>query len=279
MDLGDTLRFKADLTDGSGALVNALGVNLTVTLPDGTTASPSVTNPPAVTGKYFADYVTTLASPSGRYVGQWLFTFVGGATTSYVETFDVGASLVTVDEAVAHLRATGVITSDDDLEMVQWLTLVATDAVERDLGRAIARRTVVETHNGGGSSILLRKGPVLSITSLTEGGVSVSPVAGYVLETLADGGGVLHRGSQQVPQPFWYGRQNVTVTYVVGYTDPPRIVRKVALNAVQGMWQASQQASHPMLEDFNDGGVGVATGALTPLERMAYDSLRMVGIG
>lgn len=276
-DLGDTLRFKSDLTDGSGALVNATGVTLTITLPDGTTATPSVTNPPTVTGKYVVDYPTTALSPSGLYRGQWLFTMAGGATTSYVETFDVGASLVTVDEAVAHLRAAGVITSESDLEQLQWLCFVATDAVERDLGRVAVRRTIVESHNGVGDSIILRKTPVLSLTSLAEGGVIVSPTYGYVLQILADGGGIVLRGSQQVPQPYWWGRQNVVVTYVAGYNDPPRILRKVALNAVQGMWQESQQAPHTLLNDFPDESVGAAVGALTSVERGAYESLRVHG--
>jgi hypothetical protein len=150
VDLGDTLNFRSDVYDKpveqGGVLVNATGATLTITLPDGSTVSPSVTNPPAVTGKYTVDYVATLP---GRHVGQWLFTMAGGKTTSYVETFDVGPSLVTVDEAVAHLRAGGIVTSAADLEQVQWLCFVATDAVERDLGRALTRRTVIETHDGG----------------------------------------------------------------------------------------------------------------------------------
>lgn len=274
MDLGDTLRFKSDLTDGSGTLVNALTVTLTITLPDATTVTPSVTNPPTTTGKYLYDYVTSALSPAGRYVGQWLFTMGGGATTSYVETFDVGPSLVTVDEAVAHLRGSGVITSADDLEQLQFLTFVATDAVERDLGRAIARRTVVETHNGGGGAIALRKSPIISITSVTEGGVTVSPTFGYVPDLESR---ILYRGSSLVPQSFAWGRQNVTVTYVIGYTSVPATVRKVALNLIQAAWQGSQQAPHPALSEFNEPDVFEAQASLSEIERAAYNSLRVVG--
>src|SRR5689334_11894241 len=103
MDLGDTLTFRADLysapVEDGGALANAQSAVLTVTLPDGTTATPSVSNP--ATGKYTANYVTTSASPAGRYEGRWLFTFVGGNTTVYVESFDVGRSIVSIDEALA----------------------------------------------------------------------------------------------------------------------------------------------------------------------------------
>ena len=61
--------------------------------------------------------------------------------------------------------------------------------------------------------------------------------------------------------------------------NPPPTVRKVALNAVQGMWQSSQQAAHPSMEEFAAEAVGIAQGALTPVEQAAYNSLRAVGIG
>jgi hypothetical protein len=266
-DLGDTLRFKSDLTDGSGVLTNAATVTLTITLPDGTTVTPSVTNPPTTTGKYIYDYVTSLASPAGRYVGQWLFSLAGGATTSYVETFDVGSALVTVEEATAHLRANGIITSEADLEQLQWLCTVATDAVERDLGRDYTRKTITEVHSGGSDALVLRRGPVLSVTSISESGSSVT---GFILDDP-----ILYRGSTGY---YARGRQNITVTYVVGSQNPPPIVRKVALNVVQGMWQGSQQAHHSALTEFNEGDVFTAQATLTPVEQSAYNSLRAVGV-
>lgn len=270
-DLGDTLRFSSDAFDNAGALTNAQAVSLTITLPDGTTATPSVTNPPAVTGKYFYDYTTTTASPEGLYLGKWLFTFAGGATTSYEESFEVGKSLVTVGAAIAHLRAAGIITSDADLEQLQWLSFVATEAVELDLDRVLTPRTVTETHDGGGA-VILRKSPVISITSVTENG---SALTDYLVNTSA---GILYRGSNYSPRPFQCGFQNVVVTYRAGYNSPPRVARKVALNLIQGAWQVSQQAPHPALTEFSEQDVFVAQAALSQVERAAYDSLRSVGI-
>jgi hypothetical protein len=267
---GDTLAFRSDAysapVEDGGSLVNAQTAVLTVKLPDGTTATPSVSNP--ATGKYTASYVTTSASPLGRYVGDWLFTFAGGATTDFQETYDVGLSLVTLDEAVAHLRASGTEISENQLDQLEWLTFVATEAVELDLGRALTKQTVVETHNGGCGSLVLRKSPVVSIVSVTQSGQAVTD---YLLD-----GPILHRSTWG----WWqWGIQNIVVTYVAGYDNPPRIARKVALNAVQGMWQTSQQAPHPFVEGFNaDDSVGLATATLTPLERNAYESLRVVGV-
>lgn len=272
MDIGDTLGFRSDVRDPAGVLVNAQTATLTVTLPDGSTATPTVANP--VAGKYAGDYVTTLASPTGRYVGQWLFTFSGGSTTSYVESFDVGAGLVTVDEARSHLRANGVITSADDLEQLQWLCLVATDAVERDLGRVLVRRTVTETYDGSGGAIILRHTPVVSVTSVVESGVTLTG-SDYLLNSSV---GILYRGSTAYYRSFAYGFGNVVVTYVAGYTDPPRAARAVALNLVQSMWQQSQQAFHPGLDESAELGVSSAVAGLPDPLRRAYDSLRIPGL-
>lgn len=273
MDLGDTLTFTADLyttpPEQGGTLTNASSAALTITLPDGTTTAPAVPAP-STTGKYAVDYVTTPASPPGRYVGQWVFTLAGGKTTSRVETFDVGGSLITVDEASSQLRAAGIITKASDLEQLQWLCMVASEAVEWDLGRKLVRQTITETHNGG-SVIALNWSPVVSVTSVT--------VAG---NALTDSDYTVNTGQGLIYPPAWsrfnYGRGNVTVTYVAGYTDPPRVARIVALNVVQALWQSSQQASHPLLDE---GGAPMVQDAVTGLPdplRMAYDRLRVVGI-
>jgi hypothetical protein len=78
---------------------------------------------------------------------------------------------------------------------------------------------------------------------------------------------------------FWWGRQNIVVTYRVGYVDPPRTVRKVALNTIQAMWQDSQQAPNPGMAAYAQSPDTAVTAMLTPVEKAAYDSLRSVGIG
>ena len=268
-DLGDTLRFTSDLYADDGNPTNAPTVTLTVTLPDGTTATPTVTNPPSTTGQYLYDYVTTVGGLPGRYTGRWLFSFAGGATTSYVQSFDVGLSMITVDEAIRHLRATDTITSEPDREQVSWLCQVATDAVERDLGRVFVPRTFTETFDGGSSAIFLRV-PVLSVASVTVDGVAET-------DTLINKeAGILRR--QYSTWSWAYGYQNVTVTYTAGTYDPPLIARKVALNTVQGMWQSSQQSPLGMLDESSEEPIATVTGGLNPLEMRAYESLRVPGI-
>ncbi len=273
-DLGDTLAFTADLytlpPEQGGIPVNATAATLTVTLPDGTTLSPAVDNPPTTTGRYSADYVSSPTGIPGRYVGQWVFTLPGGKTTSHVETFDVGGSLVTTDEASAHLRAVGVVTKAADLEQLQWLCMVASDAVERDLGRKLTRQSITETHDGGWV-VTLHWTPVLSVTSVSVAG-TVLAVGDYTVNATA---GIVHPTGWGV---FAGGRQNVSVTYVAGYTDPPRVARMVALNVVQSLWQSSQQASHPLLDESDDLNLQDALSGLPEPIKAAYERLRVVGV-
>ena len=275
MDLGDTLPFRAKLYDKpleqGGVPVNALTATLTIARPDGTTATPTV---PAAspTGNYAVDYPSTM---SGRHVGTWSFTMAGGLTTSHVQSFDVAAAsqLLTVDEAAAHLRATGTITGAADLDQLQWLCQVATEVVERDLGRVLTRRTVTEIRDGGGPLIALRNTPVLSITTVTDNGTVLDP-ADYTLD-----GSILYRGSTS---SYWTrytgGQQGVEITYVAGYLDPPKVARQVARSVVQSLWQSSQQASHPLIDEAAEEAVFSAVGSLPSHLQRAYDSLRVYAV-
>jgi hypothetical protein len=74
------------------------------------------------------------------------------------------------------------------------------------------------------------------------------------------------------------GRQNITVTYVVGFLNPPPVARMVALTCLQSMWQESQQASHPLLDESAEFAVSNAVAGLPGPLRQAYDSLRTVGV-
>jgi hypothetical protein len=152
--------------------------------------------------------------------------------------------------------------------------MVATEAVELDLDRVMVRRPIIgELHAGGDSSIRLRRTPVISVTSVTEDGVLLG-ATDWLLHA-EPRLGIVYRGTSNVWGRYSYGRSSVSVNYVAGYVSPPRIARKVALNGVQRMWQTSQQASHPLLDEGTaDEAVAAAVGVLTPLEMAAYNTLR-----
>jgi hypothetical protein len=267
LNLGGVIRLTYAVKNDLGALVNPGSATLTIIQPDGTTASPTVDITPDVTGQLIVDFAP---AQSGLHSVHW-------ATTNPITSEDdvfvaerAGSMLISVDEAVARLRASGVITSDADREQLQWLCMVASDAVERDLGRLIMRRTVTETYDGVAEQIVLRQHPVISVTTVVESGTTLTGTD-WVLNTSR---GSLYRGT--TTNELWWesGRQNVTVTYVAGYADPPRSVREVALGTVQELWQASQQAEHPLLDETTGLAVQSAASALPGPLRGAYRRLR-----
>lgn len=280
VDQGETYSFRLKVTDNTGA-AGAPGTTptVTVTLPDNTTTTPTIT--PNGTGLFDIDLLTTL---TGRYT--WTATATGGvlgnATRKWAGTLDVedpAALLIDTTDALNHLRASGIITLGADLEQMRWLCHVATDAVERDLGYVLVRRTITDTFDGDGSSALdLRLVPprvsdsgFLTVTSVVENGVTLTAGTDYVLRR---SGWSLRRGTTTTATYWRYGTENITVVYTAGCTNPPPIARKVALNGVQRMWQASQQSPHPLLEDVSgDVGSFISAGSLTSLELAAYQSL------
>jgi hypothetical protein len=272
LNLGGVIRLTYAVKDANQALTNPATAVLAITQPDGTIAAgTTVTLPPAVTGQLVYDFTPTQA---GLHSVHWSTTVPTTAEDDMFVAERAASLFISVDEAIAHLRASATINTDPDREQVQWLCLAACDAVERDLGRTITRRTVTEVYDGGRWKINLRSTPVISVTSVTESGTLLA-AGDYVVNTST---GQLARGSTSSALWFAWGYQNVSVVYVAGYADPPRIVRKVALNGVQRMWQESQVASHPLLDEAIEAGIAVAVGALTPLELGAYNSLKAVGI-
>ncbi|MFI1767519.1 hypothetical protein ACH41H_36480 [Streptomyces sp. NPDC020800] len=164
IDLGSVHQIAIDVLDSTGHLVNPDTATLTITLSDGSTATP-VVPAPAVTGQLRIDYVT--AQP-GRHVWRLVTT---GPVTAYADVFDVQAaapdSIVSLAEARAQLNMDPTETADDD--ELRGFVAATTRAVERELGRAVVRRTYTDrfTISGLTQQVLLRTAPVLSLTSAT----------------------------------------------------------------------------------------------------------------
>ena len=78
--LGSQVPLGVTITDATGTPADATAVNLTITLPDGTTATPSVNH--SGTGLYDVDYTP---SQAGRHTLFWVAT--GTNASSYSELF------------------------------------------------------------------------------------------------------------------------------------------------------------------------------------------------
>lgn len=167
-DLGATARLTAQCVDPGGTPATADSATVTVTLPDGTEATPAATET-GTPGTYQADYVTAVA---GRHTVRWQFT---GPAHAYTDVFDVWPeappAILSLADARKHLNLS---TSRDDGEVRFWNN-AATRAVEFYTG-PVVRRTVVEDHRVGRvPAVALTQTPVLEVTAvapLRSGGVS-----------------------------------------------------------------------------------------------------------
>lgn len=173
-DLGVTARLTAQCRDPGGTLTNAATAAVTVTLPDGTTATPAVTNPPAVTGQYEADYVT---EQPGRHTVRWVFSGPAYASTDVLDVRpEQSPAILSLRDAKQHLNLSLADTGEDD-EVTFWNN-AATTAVEYFTGPVVVR-TVTEDHAVGVvQALALRRPPVLEVTAvapLLDGGTSYDP--------------------------------------------------------------------------------------------------------
>jgi hypothetical protein len=240
-DLGDTVRLTADCADPAGTLMNADSVTLTVALPDGTTETPSVTNPPAVTGRYEYDFLTEQA---GRHSVRWVFTNSGGA---YTDVFDVREAappmILSLAEAKRQLNITG--TSSDE-EIRGWIESV-TAGIQQFTGISI-RATFSEEHNApwlGIRSLPLRRTPVISVTSVvpvTTGGTSYVTADLHVDRTT----GVLRRANGGA----FFGPQ--VVTYEAGRTVIPANILSAAKIILQHLWRTQRGSRGPVVGGGDD---------------------------
>jgi hypothetical protein len=149
-------------TDTSGSPQDAATVTVTVTLPDGSTATPTVSH--AGTGQYTAQYTT---SQPGHHLVLWT-----AADTTYpgafADTFEVqqlsDPTILSLAEAKDILQLTG--TTDFDARIQGW-NGSATNVVEYMCG-PVVQQVVTETIPARGTVVTLAKPPVIALTSWTQ---------------------------------------------------------------------------------------------------------------
>lgn len=207
-DLGDTVSLAAKCRDAAGAPASATTATLTVTLPDGTTVTPAVTNPPATAGAYTTAYVTTQA---GRHTYRYTFTGIV-PDQAYSDIFHVWPAAVpwivglTDTKDALNIAQTNT-THDDELRRA----IAGASAVVEDIVGAVAVRSFTESYPGGDSAILLIHRPVLAIASVTDNG-NVVDATSYTVNAA----GVLARATSGVPGRWPAGVDNIAVTYTAG---------------------------------------------------------------
>ena len=271
-DLGDVATLAIQIKDNTGTLANAGAVVATVTAPDGTTSTPSVTN--GSTGNYSTTYTATLV---GRHSIRWVAT--GANAGAYTDVFEIAdpalLPVVSLSDLKTHLRRTSATDTTDD-ETLRNVLAVATDMAEQYCNRALRRKTIIETRNApvydnGGMGrvpvIALYETPVISVTTVVENGVTLT-ANDYSVDLNS---GLLWRGVGVAAGSYnWFGGQNaVTVTYVAGFTDPPMGVQYGVKEIARWLWQSTQQGPRPAFGqsgDFSGAGDAIPQWLWRPLE-------------
>ena len=168
-DVGDVVPLSVVVRDGAGAPADATAVVLTVTLPDGTTTTPTVAHPS--TGSYTATYAATTARLHGV---SW--TATGTNASAYRDSFTVTESvtpLLALDDIKARLNTTQ-DTNDEELRRFQS---AAAARIAMETGRVLAPRLTVQTVDMTGSdrAVLTIPQPcLLSVSAVTDGGVALA---------------------------------------------------------------------------------------------------------
>lgn len=262
IDIGDVYTaVLPPLLNSAGVPVNATTVTLTITLPDGTTAAPPVTNPPAVTGSYTAAYTITQA---GRHTLVWVTT---GPSSEYTDVFDVSPQppigIVSLADAKRQLGIDPSETDDDD-ELRSWIAAM-TGPVELYKNEVVVQRQFTFTwqvrDSDRGWKFRLFKLPVVQLISLS--GIIWGTTTTYVSSPIAAG---TTTGSYYIDPDTGIARQilpgpslsgYLTAVWTAGYTLIPQHYQNAAMMLLQSLWETRR----------GPGGVG---GVIGPEELNDY---------
>lgn len=268
-DLGDVVALGITITNSAGTPQNATTVVCTITAPDGTSSTPSVTNSGA--GLYDVAFTPTLA---GRHVVRWVAA--GTNASAFSDEFTVRdlttLPVVSYSTVLAHLNIPTASANEDE---VRWFMDAAQDLAENYVGAILGRRTIVETYDGNTDHLRLRSPRAISITSVYENGVLLD-ASNYKLD---DTGQRLYRLtasslSQSSFSAYGYwatGVNTVTVTYIAGFTVTPPAIQQGVLEIIRHLWSTQRGAVNVM--NRNTPGDEFYAGSTYSLPRRAMELL------
>lgn len=172
--LGQPIRLPTTVRDtATGALVDPTTLTLTIRKPDGTDLPAYTWNPGAVVrdalGTFHLDVPATDLAVVDRYRFKWVSTGPGaGVGLGSFDVFDpFEPSILTLADAKDHLNIPAALTTHDTMIQV-WLDTID-ESVEQAIGGPVVTRSVTERveASDAGRALLLRKRPVVAVTSVT----------------------------------------------------------------------------------------------------------------
>lgn len=249
-DLGSAVTLTWSTT-GSNAAAS-------ITQPDGTTASATVSSPSA--GSFAAAFLPTQV---GRHAIRWTAT---NPDDTYSDTFDVTPAdigyLCSLDDLRAELNLTTTNTGNDD-ELRLYLA-AATPIIE-DLTGPMRRTTYSDQYDGGVQTLILRHSRIISVTTVTEYWGSYAWDLSQAANPAASGqysytvdlgiGAITRRTPSGAATFFANGQRNIHVTYTAGAAVVPPNIRLAARRLAAHQYRTSQQGTRPA---FGTGDTDVA---------------------
>lgn len=228
--LGQPVPLSTSVYDASGLADDATTATLTITLPDGTTVTPSVTHP--AVGSYRVDYTATQV---GLHAVRWIFGGVNAAAP-HVDAFYVESASLPPLVSLAEVQQQCRTSTTAMTPILQRMMLAASSLCEHNT-RVWRRQTLSATRDGGNGFVRLQA-PVISVTTVTEDGIAVDS-SGWILDSER---GWLRRGTSMLQLCWAPGRQNIVITYVAGAAGGvvPPDVRQGVLMLVEHMWNTQR---------------------------------------
>jgi hypothetical protein len=243
-DLGDAVTLTYTNRDASGNPADTTTMVATISLPDGTSATPSVTH--GATGVY-----STIYTPSqyGRHLIRWVAT--GTNPSGFTDEFTVrdltALPVVSYDSVLAHLN---IPTASANEEEIRRFIDAAQDLAENYVGAVLGRRTYVEYYDGNTDVLRLRNPRAINVTEVIEAGVTLDS-SQYQLDP---SGQRLMRlttnaisGTTAIAYGYFApGVNSVKVTYVAGFAVTPPAVQQGVLEIIRHLWSTQRGAVNVM---------------------------------
>lgn len=255
-ELGQTITFTVQVVDDAGAAADLGGGNptCTVTRPDGTTTTASVSKP-AGAGLYWGSITS---SQAGRWRGTFTGTGMNSGRLPFTDVVDVWPAdprlIISLDDAKAELNHVQDVNDDE----VRLFIAATTEIVEHLVGRVLST-SLTETFNGGKTAVLLSE-RATAITSVTVDGVALT-ASEYVADLSS---GIVYAGSSLSPNCFTYGRQNVVVTYTTGASSIAPSVISGARTIAAHLYASSQQSRRGRGRSGDGDGTTLVLGYAIP---------------
>lgn len=230
--IGQSVILDTFVKDSNGTLTDAT-VSLTITKPDGTTVTPSITHPG--TGHYQSSTVPNLA-------GSWLYlwSITGTLTGTDYGQFEVTSPTLRINSLAdikTHLNKASQNATDD--AEVQDMADAAQSMIEREIGTVVPK-SYVEYHNGGCNRISLWRGPIVSVTSIVENlnGTFLRTLTSQEYRIDAKTSSVVRTLTSGADYAFAGWDEDVVITYVAGRTQPiPANIRLAHKELTAHMWR------------------------------------------